>query len=211
MLMMFTLLMYSMLSVGVEWYESSPLQPLDPWKGRPPKRRLGEMTTRFWGSCRALRLAFPYGACWHLLVLTETHWFEPWARSESRLLLLLRDWFIWWRLAKPHASYSLMTTCHRRARALCVPLYISVGCSGRQVPSVILDNGSTLNVCPLATAIALNYPPSDLSPSTVKSRLIKPSPFHMSNSLEQGYENLIILQRGEYWDIYFSYSVFEGQ
>ncbi|RVW66403.1 hypothetical protein CK203_065265 [Vitis vinifera] len=37
------------------------------------------------------------------------------------------------------------------------PLYISVGCSGRRVPSVLLDNGSALNVCPLATAIALGY------------------------------------------------------
>ncbi|RVW66340.1 hypothetical protein CK203_065238 [Vitis vinifera] len=42
------------------------------------------------------------------------------------------------------------------------PLYISVGCSGRRVPSVLLDNGSALNVCPLATAIALGYAPSDL-------------------------------------------------
>ncbi|RVW24562.1 hypothetical protein CK203_116778 [Vitis vinifera] len=46
------------------------------------------------------------------------------------------------------------------------PLYISVDCSGRQVPSVLLDNGSTLNVCPLATAIALGYAPSDFGPST---------------------------------------------
>ena len=46
------------------------------------------------------------------------------------------------------------------------PLYIFVGCSGRRVPSVLLDNGSALNVCPLATAIALGYAPSDFSPST---------------------------------------------
>ncbi|WJZ94855.1 hypothetical protein VitviT2T_013680 [Vitis vinifera] len=46
------------------------------------------------------------------------------------------------------------------------PLYISVGCSGRRVPSVLLDNGSALNVCPLATAIALGYTPSDFGPST---------------------------------------------
>ncbi|WJZ84118.1 hypothetical protein VitviT2T_003739 [Vitis vinifera] len=46
------------------------------------------------------------------------------------------------------------------------PLYISIGCSGRRVPSVLLDNGSALNVCPLATAIALGYAPSDFSPST---------------------------------------------
>ncbi|RVW86552.1 hypothetical protein CK203_045629 [Vitis vinifera] len=46
------------------------------------------------------------------------------------------------------------------------PLYISVGCSGRRVPSVLLDNGSALNVCPFATAIALGYAPSDFGPST---------------------------------------------
>ncbi|RVW15438.1 hypothetical protein CK203_094720 [Vitis vinifera] len=37
---------------------------------------------------------------------------------------------------------------------------------GRRVPSVLLDNGSALNVCPLATAIALGYAPSDFGPST---------------------------------------------
>ena len=47
------------------------------------------------------------------------------------------------------------------------PLYISVGCSGRRVPSVLLDNGSALNVCPLATAIALGYAPSDFGPSKI--------------------------------------------
>ena len=46
------------------------------------------------------------------------------------------------------------------------PLYITVGCSGLRVPSVLLDNGSTLNVCPLATAIALGFAPSDFGPST---------------------------------------------
>ena len=46
------------------------------------------------------------------------------------------------------------------------PLYISIDCSGRRVPSVLLDNGSALNVCPLATAIGLGYAPSDFGPST---------------------------------------------
>ena len=46
------------------------------------------------------------------------------------------------------------------------PLHISVGCLGRRVPSVLLDNGSALNVCPLATAIALGYGPIDFEPST---------------------------------------------
>nr|CAN74716.1 hypothetical protein VITISV_033046 [Vitis vinifera] len=46
------------------------------------------------------------------------------------------------------------------------PLYITVGCSGHRVPSVLLDNGSTLNVYPLATAITLGFAPSNFGPST---------------------------------------------
>ena len=37
---------------------------------------------------------------------------------------------------------------------------------GRRVSFVLLDNGSTSNVCPLATTIALGYAPSDFGPST---------------------------------------------
>ncbi|RVW89798.1 hypothetical protein CK203_034444 [Vitis vinifera] len=36
----------------------------------------------------------------------------------------------------------------------------------RRVPSIILDNGSALNVCLLATAITLGYAPSNFGPST---------------------------------------------
>ena len=46
------------------------------------------------------------------------------------------------------------------------PLHISVGCLGRRVPSVLLDNGSALIVCPLATAIPLGYRPTDFESST---------------------------------------------
>ena len=45
-------------------------------------------------------------------------------------------------------------------------LYITVDCSGRRVPFVLLDNGSALNVCPLATTVALGFAPSDFGPST---------------------------------------------
>ena len=41
------------------------------------------------------------------------------------------------------------------------PLFIDVVCLGRRVSSVLLDNGSILNVCPLVTAIALGFSPSD--------------------------------------------------
>ena len=46
------------------------------------------------------------------------------------------------------------------------PLYILVGCSGHQVSSILLDNGFALNVCRLATTIALGYAPSNFGPST---------------------------------------------
>ena len=45
-------------------------------------------------------------------------------------------------------------------------LYITVVCSGHKVPSIVLDNGSALNVCPLATIVALDFAPSDFGPST---------------------------------------------
>ncbi|KAL6337991.1 hypothetical protein AAG906_007791 [Vitis piasezkii] len=46
------------------------------------------------------------------------------------------------------------------------PLYISVSSSGRQVPSILLDNGATLNGCSLGTAIAISCAPSNFGPST---------------------------------------------
>ena len=47
-----------------------------------------------------------------------------------------------------------------------MPFYITVGYSGHRVPTVLLDNGSALNVCPLATAVALGFSPSDFGKST---------------------------------------------
>ena len=47
------------------------------------------------------------------------------------------------------------------------PFHISVGCLGRHVPSVLLDNEFALNVCPLiATATALGYGPTYFETST---------------------------------------------
>ena len=45
-------------------------------------------------------------------------------------------------------------------------MHISVGCLGHRVPSILLDNGFALNVCPIATVIALGYGPIDFKPST---------------------------------------------
>ena len=64
------------------------------------------------------------------------------------------------------------------------PFYISVGCSGHRVPSVLLDNGSTLNVCPLATAIALGYAPYDFGPSTQTVRAYDSTRREVMGSLE---------------------------
>ena len=46
------------------------------------------------------------------------------------------------------------------------PSFIDVACSGHRLPSVLLDNRSTLNIYPLVTAIALGFSPSDFGPST---------------------------------------------
>ncbi|RVW88933.1 hypothetical protein CK203_045016 [Vitis vinifera] len=46
------------------------------------------------------------------------------------------------------------------------PLFIDDACLGRWVQSVLLDNDSALNVCPLVTAIALGFSPDDFGPST---------------------------------------------
>ena len=46
------------------------------------------------------------------------------------------------------------------------PLFIDVVCSGRRVLSVLLDNGSALNVYPLVTIIALGFSPADFRAST---------------------------------------------
>ena len=49
-------------------------------------------------------------------------------------------------------------------------LYIIVGYLGHRVPSILLENGSTLNVCPLATVMALGFGPSDFKPSTQSTK-----------------------------------------
>ena len=51
------------------------------------------------------------------------------------------------------------------------PLFIDIACSGCRVLSILLDNGSALNVYPLAIAIALGFSLTSLGPSsqTVKA------------------------------------------
>ena len=46
------------------------------------------------------------------------------------------------------------------------PLYITIGCSSRQVSSVLLGNGLTQNICPLSATIALGFRPTDFGSST---------------------------------------------
>ena len=47
-----------------------------------------------------------------------------------------------------------------------LPFYIFVGCFGYRVPFLLLDNGSTLNVCPIATVVALGFGPLDFESSS---------------------------------------------
>ena len=46
------------------------------------------------------------------------------------------------------------------------PLFIDVVCSGRKVSSILLDNGSALNFCPLVTTIAIRYSLTNFRPSS---------------------------------------------
>ena len=46
------------------------------------------------------------------------------------------------------------------------PLFIDVAYSSRRVSSVLLDNGSALNVCPLVTTIVLGFSSTDFGPSS---------------------------------------------
>ena len=46
------------------------------------------------------------------------------------------------------------------------PLFIDVACSIHRVSSVLLDNSSALNVCPLVTAITLGLSPTNFGPSS---------------------------------------------
>ena len=46
------------------------------------------------------------------------------------------------------------------------PLYISIVYSSHRVSSVLLDNDSALNLCPLATVVVLSFALSDFGPST---------------------------------------------
>ena len=47
-----------------------------------------------------------------------------------------------------------------------LPLYIFVGCSRHRFLSILLDNGSALNICPLATTVALGFGPLDFESSS---------------------------------------------
>ncbi|KAL6336202.1 hypothetical protein AAG906_011084 [Vitis piasezkii] len=100
-----------------------PLQPLDPWRGHPPMRRV-EITTISEGLI-------------HMVTA-----------GKATCIVFSDDDL------PPNGPNH---TC---------PLYILVGCSSRRASFVLLDNGSALNVCLLATAIALGYAPSDFGPST---------------------------------------------
>ena len=51
------------------------------------------------------------------------------------------------------------------------PLFIDVSCSVRQMSSVLLNNNSALNICPIVTTIALGFSRTNFGPSsqTVKA------------------------------------------
>ena len=119
---------------------------------------------RFCANCALLRPAF-----WSLLASSSTH--------RDALIRALRH-------IRVDTATTLGGLIHflTADRATCIvfsngdippegsdhvrPLFIDVACSGLRVSSVLLDNSSALNVCPLVTAIAFGFSPSDFGPST---------------------------------------------
>ena len=49
------------------------------------------------------------------------------------------------------------------------PLQITIKCMGAKVPMVLIDNGSTLNVCPFRTALTLVMETIIPSPLTIRA------------------------------------------
>ncbi|RVW99475.1 hypothetical protein CK203_038507 [Vitis vinifera] len=129
----------------VEWYDSSPPQPLDPWRGHPLGKSSG---------IRVESTTTPEGLI-HMVIV-----------GRATCIVFSDD------------DLPSEGSGHTR------PLYISVSCSGRQVPSILLDNGSALNVCPLATAIALGYTPSNFGPSTQTVRAYDSTRREVMSTLE---------------------------
>ena len=128
-------------------------------------KRLDKRMMGYCDSCRVLRLRYLFAVYWPLLRLIE-------ALIEELSQLRVDT------ITPPEGLIHMLTvdrTCivffiddlpykgsnHTR------PLYISIGCSGRHIPFVLLDNGYALNVCLLATTtIAYGFGPFDFTPST---------------------------------------------
>ena len=64
-----------------------------------------------------------------------------------------------------------------------LPLYIFVGCFAHRVPSILLDNGSALKVCPLATTVALSFRPSNFDSSSQTVRAYESTPREVLSTL----------------------------
>ena len=119
---------------------------------------------RFYASCALYKLAYPSGAFW------PNTYKDVLVRVVSQIRIDTST--------TPKGLIHILTT----DRTTCIvfsnddlptegsshirPLYINVACSVHRVSTLLLDNSSALNVCPLATAIALGFSPSNFGPST---------------------------------------------
>ena len=120
---------------------------------------------RYLESCRVLRLGYLFGVYWPCLLHKEA---LIRALSQIRLVPTTSPDGLIHMLIADRATCIVFSiddlplegSYHTRS------LYIFVGCLGRRVPLVLLDNSSTLSVYPLAIAIALRFGPLDFTPST---------------------------------------------
>ena len=140
-----------------------PSQPINPDTARDKTVREDDEILKHPQSTKA-RISI-----WSLLASSATH-IETliWALSRIRVDTTTSPEGLIHMLTASRASWIVFSEDDLPPEGLdhTRPLHISVGCLGRRVPSVLLDNGSVLNVCPFSIAIALGYRPTYFEPST---------------------------------------------
>lgn len=122
------------------------------------------MRIGFWGSLRKFRRISLYGGFLHPLTNTAMLYSKPWEKPKFPLILPRRPWLFSSKCTKTvycfHCDLPPKGSSHNK------PLYITVICRSKWIPLVLVDNGSTLNVCPQRTPNKIGIDVNDLRPSS---------------------------------------------
>ena len=67
-------------------------------------------------------------------------------------------------------------------------LYVTIDCIGSKVPKVLVDNGSSINVCPICTATKIGLTKGKLTPSSLTIRAYDQSSRGVIGTFEAKYQ-----------------------